>query len=645
MSEPTVEEQRELLEQALFEIKRVIAGQDAMLERVLVCLLAGGHLLIEGVPGLAKTLTIKTTAQVLGGSFQRIQFTPDLVPSDLVGTRIYRPETATFDTELGPVFCNFLLADEINRAPAKVQSALLEVMQERQVTIGHETHPVPEPFLVMATQNPIESEGTYPLPEAQVDRFMLKILVGYPEHDEELTVVQRSLIAPPELRRVLELERLRDLQAAAPWPSTSIRASSATRSSSRPRPASPAQYGLAELAPFISYGASPRGPISLVQSARALAFIRGRDYVVAQDVEALAKDALRHRLVLSYQALAEQVDADQILDAVLEKVVAPELDLGRRESRRLTIAPASDGRAHAGPAGARAAAGDAAPGARPDDRAADRGDARRRPPLVRARRGQRARAGAAVRPRRRRAPDRVERDRPDGRDARARRPRRARARHLARARRLGLDVVRHRRAAEGRRRGGRRARARPSREPARQPARPRRVRRRAAAGRSRRGRAAPACSGLLLSLRREPVLEGGGATSLGAALGLVSRLARQRSLVAVVSDFRGPRDWRPPLLQLAGGHDVLAVEIRDPREETLPNVGELRLVDPETGRQLRVDTASARLRERFAAAAAAERAEVARELTSLGVGHVVLSTEGDWLRPLASHLRRHGGRR
>jgi MoxR-like ATPase len=207
-----VEEQRELLEQALFEIKRVIAGQDAMLERVLVCLLAGGHLLIEGVPGLAKTLTIKTTAQVLGGSFQRIQFTPDLVPSDLVGTRIYRPNSGEFSTELGPVFCNFLLADEINRAPAKVQSALLEVMQERQVTIGQETHLVPQPFLVMATQNPIESEGTYPLPEAQVDRFMLKILVGYPEHDEELTVVQRQLVAPPNLRRVLELERLRELQ-------------------------------------------------------------------------------------------------------------------------------------------------------------------------------------------------------------------------------------------------------------------------------------------------------------------------------------------------------------------------------------------------------------------------------------------------
>ena len=204
----------ERLEQALFEIRRVIAGQDQMLERVLVCLLAQGHLLIEGVPGLAKTLTIKTTAGVLGGSFARVQFTPDLVPADLVGTRVYRPDQGSFETELGPVFCNFLLADEINRAPAKVQSALLEVMQERQVTIAHTSYPVPDPFLVMATQNPIESEGTYPLPEAQVDRFMLKILIDYPEHDEELTIVQRQLVAPPELREALSLDDLRTLQRA-----------------------------------------------------------------------------------------------------------------------------------------------------------------------------------------------------------------------------------------------------------------------------------------------------------------------------------------------------------------------------------------------------------------------------------------------
>src|SRR4051794_11725855 len=201
------------LEEALFEVRRVIAGQEEMLERVLVCLLSGGHLLIEGVPGLAKTLTIKSTAAVLGGSFKRVQFTPDLVPSDLVGTRVFRPDKADFETDLGPVFCNFLLADEINRAPAKVQSALLEVMQERQVTIGHNTYVVPEPFLVLATQNPIESEGTYPLPEAQVDRFMLKVLVDYPAHDEELTVVSRSLKPAVELNRVLSLPELKALQA------------------------------------------------------------------------------------------------------------------------------------------------------------------------------------------------------------------------------------------------------------------------------------------------------------------------------------------------------------------------------------------------------------------------------------------------
>ena len=325
---PTPEQAQEQLEQALFEIRRIIAGQDAMLERVLVCLLAQGHLLIEGVPGLAKTLTIKTTAGVLGGSFARVQFTPDLVPSDLVGTRIYRPQEGTFDTELGPVFCNFLLADEINRAPAKVQSALLEVMQERQVTIGHDTHRVPEPFLVMATQNPIESEGTYPLPEAQIDRFLLKVLIGYPQHDEELTVVQRQLVDHPELKQVLSLEDLSALQRAVfeiyvdpALVSYAVDIATATRE--------PAAHGLPELAQYISYGASPRGPISLVQGARALALIRGRDYAVVEDLQALARDALRHRLVLSYQALAEEVTPDSILEHVLAAVPTPQLDLAR----------------------------------------------------------------------------------------------------------------------------------------------------------------------------------------------------------------------------------------------------------------------------------------------------------------------------
>jgi MoxR-like ATPase len=325
-SVPAPAEAKERLEQALFEIRRVIAGQDAMLERVLVCLLAQGHLLIEGVPGLAKTLTIKTAAGVLGGSFSRIQFTPDLVPSDLVGTRVYRE--GTFETELGPVFCNFLLADEINRAPAKVQSALLEVMQEHQVTIGPETHPVPEPFLVMATQNPIESEGTYPLPEAQIDRFMLKIVIGYPEHDEELTIVHRQLVAPPELREALSLDDLRGLQKAVfdiyvdpALVSYAVGLATATRE--------PAAHGMADLAPYIAFGASPRGPISLVQSARALALVRGRDYVVADDLLALAKDALRHRLVLTYQALAEEVSPETILDQVIATVPVPQIDLTR----------------------------------------------------------------------------------------------------------------------------------------------------------------------------------------------------------------------------------------------------------------------------------------------------------------------------
>jgi MoxR-like ATPase len=314
----------ERLEQALFEIRRVIAGQDQMLERVLVCLLAQGHLLIEGVPGLAKTLTIKTTAGVLGGTFARIQFTPDLVPADLVGTRVYRPDQGTFETELGPVFCNFLLADEINRAPAKVQSALLEVMQEHQVTIAHTSYPVPDPFLVMATQNPIESEGTYPLPEAQIDRFMLKILIDYPEHDEELTIVQRQLTAAPELREALSLDELKELQRQVfdvyvdpALISYAVRLAKATR---EPGP---------EHAEYISFGASPRGPISITQAARALALIRGRDYATTDDVRALAKDALRHRLVLSYTALAEGVTPDRILDSVLASVPVPEVSLSR----------------------------------------------------------------------------------------------------------------------------------------------------------------------------------------------------------------------------------------------------------------------------------------------------------------------------
>jgi MoxR-like ATPase len=319
----TREEARRGLEEALYEIKRVIVGQDAMLERMIVALLAGGHVLLEGVPGLAKTLTVKTLAEVLGGSFKRIQFTPDLVPADLVGTRIYRPDSGRFDVELGPVFGNFLLADEINRAPAKVQSALLEVMQEQQVTIGGETFPVPHPFLVMATQNPIESEGTYPLPEAQVDRFLMKVVVDYPSTGEEAGVVGRSLEPAPDVRERLSLENLERYARAAQSVFVDRRVigyavalADATRN--------PSEYGLEDLAPYIAYGASPRGPIGLVQAARALAMLRGRSHVAIADIRDLALDILRHRIVLSYDGLSEGVVVDELLERVLGAVPRPE---------------------------------------------------------------------------------------------------------------------------------------------------------------------------------------------------------------------------------------------------------------------------------------------------------------------------------
>jgi MoxR-like ATPase len=314
---------REALESALFEIKRVIIGQDAMLERVMVALLTGGHVLLEGVPGLAKTLTIKTLASAVGGSFSRIQFTPDLVPSDLVGTRIYRPDSGSFDTELGPVFANFLLADEINRAPAKVQSALLEVMQEQQVTIGGRAHVVPLPFLVLATQNPIESEGTYPLPEAQVDRFLMKILVDYPSPGDEAMVVDRSLDPAPIVEERIDVTDLLRFRAAVAEVMVdrevidyAVALADATRR--------PGRYGLDEVEPLISYGASPRGPIGLVQASRALALLRGRRHVLAGDVRDLAPEVLRHRLVLSYEGLSEGTQPDDLLEKVMEAVPEPD---------------------------------------------------------------------------------------------------------------------------------------------------------------------------------------------------------------------------------------------------------------------------------------------------------------------------------
>ncbi len=315
-----------LMQRVLYEVKRVVVGQDHFLERVLVAILAQGHLLVEGVPGLAKTLTVKTLARTVRGNFRRIQFTPDLVPADLVGTRVYSQKTGEFSTSLGPVFTNLLLADEINRAPAKVQSALLEVMQERQVTIAGETHKVPEPFLVMATQNPIETEGTYPLPEAQVDRFMMKVLVGYPSEEEEFVIVERVTGAAIAVASVATTDQLaalqrecRDVYVDPSLIQYAVRLVAATRT--------PERYDLGELAGYLTYGASPRATISLIEGGRALAFLRGRRYVLPEDVTDLVPDVLRHRLVLSYEALADALSADQLIQKILQKVPAPEKPL------------------------------------------------------------------------------------------------------------------------------------------------------------------------------------------------------------------------------------------------------------------------------------------------------------------------------
>jgi len=316
-----------LMERILYEVKKVVVGQDHFLERVLVAIMAQGHLLVEGVPGLAKTLTVKTLARTIRGSCKRIQFTPDLVPADIVGTRIYNQKTGDFATSLGPVFTNLLLADEINRAPAKVQSALLEVMQEYQVTIGGQTHKVPEPFLVMATQNPIETEGTYPLPEAQVDRFMMKVLVGYPSEEEEFVIVDRVTgVAEPGVAAVATTEQLsalqRECRSVYVEPSLmqyAVRLAAATRN--------PESYGLAELAKYLSFGASPRGPIHLIEGARALAYMRGRTYALPEDVTDLVPDVFRHRLVLTYEALTEGMTADTLILRIMQRIPSPEKPL------------------------------------------------------------------------------------------------------------------------------------------------------------------------------------------------------------------------------------------------------------------------------------------------------------------------------
>ena len=318
----TPAEDASLLERTLFEVKKVIVGQDRMIERMLVAVLSRGHCLLEGVPGVAKTLAVETLATVVGGSFARIQFTPDLVPADIMGTRIYRTSSEKFDVELGPVFVNFLLADEINRAPAKVQSALLEVMAEQQVSIGGTTYEVPRPFLVMATQNPIEQEGVYPLPEAQRDRFLLKIVVGYPTDVEEREIVYRVGVRIPTPAQVLDPTQLIRLQDKADavfvhnaLVDYAVRLVVATRE--------PAAHGVPDVAPLIQYGASPRASLGIVRAARALALMRGRDYTLPQDLADIAPDVLRHRLVLSYDALADDIPADRIVDRIIQSVPLP----------------------------------------------------------------------------------------------------------------------------------------------------------------------------------------------------------------------------------------------------------------------------------------------------------------------------------
>ena len=311
-----------LLEQLLFEVKKVIVGQDRAIERMLACLLAGGHCLLESVPGLAKTLAVETLARSVGGSFSRVQFTPDLLPADVIGTRIYRASTEKFDVELGPVFANFVLADEINRAPAKVQSALLEVMAEQQVTIGGESYKVEQPFLVMATQNPIESEGVYPLPEAQRDRFLMKVVLDYPSPTEEVEIVQRMGTTAPRASQVVELGTVQRLQKAAEQVYVdrsvleyAVNLVLCTRT--------PENYGLPELRTYIELGASPRASIGLVRGGRALALLRGRNYLTPQDVFDVAPEILRHRLLLSYEALAQDIDVEQVLTRILSTVPAP----------------------------------------------------------------------------------------------------------------------------------------------------------------------------------------------------------------------------------------------------------------------------------------------------------------------------------
>src|SRR5438105_2614560 len=504
------------VEQLLFEVRKIIVGQDRLLERVLVALLSGGHILVEGVPGLAKTATVRAFANAIGGKFGRIQFTPDLVPSDLVGTRVFNPRKADFSTELGPIFCNLLLADEVNRAPAKVQSALLEVMQERQVTIGKETFKVDEPFLVLATQNPIEADGTYPLPEAQIDRFMLKVIVGYPSSHEEMGIVQRMIGEPIQVQQVLAPEELLELQrqvrkvyvdpAVVAYATTLVSATRNLKAS-----------GVAELESAVDYGGSPRATIHLVSAGRALAFIRGRSYVLGQDLAAVAPEVLRHRIVLSYEGIADGVSPDTI-------------------ERRTGL------------------------GYRPDAEA--RGGHRhgvRRVPLI-ARHG--SRVGAIV--------------------------------FDANVRRILPPVA------------------------------------------GRRGRLHLVGS-LDADLSSAPT---GAATALAAALWQAVKIIRRPGLLIVISNFLAAGGWQRPMAVLGHRHELVAARVVDPTEMAVPDIGVVTFEDPETGRQLHVDTSDRRLRERFQLAAVEQSLHISTDLKRAHAVQFEITTAQPFLPQLTEYLRR-----
>ncbi len=620
-----------LLERTVFEVKRVIVGQDRLVERMLVGLLSRGHLLIEGVPGVAKTLAVETFARVVGGSFARLQFTPDLVPSDILGTRIYRQGREEFDVELGPVVANFVLTDEINRAPAKVQSALLEVMAERHVSIGGRTFPMPEPFLVLATQNPIENEGVYPLPEAQRDRFLFKIVVDYPTGEEEREIVYRMGVTPPLPRQVLSPAELVRLQGVAARVFVHhalvdyvVRLVLATRTA--------AEHGLTDVAGWVAYGASPRASLGIVAAARALALVRGRDYVLPQDVVDVAPDVLRHRLVLSYDAMADGVPVDHVITRVLQTVPLPQVSArpvpattganGRVEvalrALELSVRQRLDGLLQGNHLGLVPGPG------------TDAGEARIYQPGDDVRRMDWAVTARTTEPHiRETVADReletwVVVDLSPSLDF-----------GTAACEKRDLAVAAVAAVAHLTRGGGNRIGA--------------------VVATGERTVRIPARSGLayVRALIRQVALTRpapeGTRGDLAAALEKLRRPPRRRGLAVVVSDFIGPLDWERVLRGLSARHDLLAVEVLDPRDLELPEVGTVVLADPESGRQREVVTTPVLCRE-FAAAAAAHREQVAAALRRCGAAHLVLRTDSDWIADVVRFVvtrKRHlsgGGR-